>query len=106
MVRSIRWSKFLPGRRQMANEPDTPEEIRFFELLDRIGRIERNGPADDADRRLIERWYTVLRKHVPHDALTTLPNQCSKCGLQLDGGAMGYVCPNAGCPTGMGGATC
>lgn len=32
-------------------------------------------------------------------------NRCSKCGIKLDG-AMGYVCPNNPCPTGLGGVHC
>jgi hypothetical protein len=31
--------------------------------------------------------------------------KCSKCGLELKG-AMGYVCSNYPCPSGLGGAWC
>lgn len=31
--------------------------------------------------------------------------KCSKCGLELKG-AMGYVCNNYPCPTGLGGVWC
>ena len=30
---------------------------------------------------------------------------CPRCGLKLEG-VMGYVCPNADCPTGLGGSKC
>jgi hypothetical protein len=32
-------------------------------------------------------------------------NTCPKCGLKLEG-VMGYCCPNAGCPTGLGPVMC
>ena len=39
---------------------------------------------------------------VPH---TESPKSCSKCGLQFEG-AIGYVCNNYPCPTGLGGSWC
>ena len=41
---------------------------------------------------------------VPPDPSTDW-NTCSKCGLKMQG-AMGYVCPQPQCPTGLGGAWC
>ncbi len=32
-------------------------------------------------------------------------SKCSKCGIELKG-AMGYVCNNYPCPTGLGGSWC
>lgn len=32
-------------------------------------------------------------------------DHCTKCGLQLNK-VMGYVCPNADCPTGLGSPMC
>jgi hypothetical protein len=47
---------------------------------------------------------------LPFPPMQPLPDtnwygNCPKCGLKL-GQVMGYVCNNAPCPTGLGGATC
>lgn len=47
---------------------------------------------------------------MPYQPWTTpnhppMANNCPKCGLKLEG-VMGYCCPNAGCPTGLGPVTC
>lgn len=45
---------------------------------------------------------------LPYPLPNTQPSwygNCPKCGLKLEG-TMGYVCPNAECPTGLGGVWC
>ncbi len=42
---------------------------------------------------------------VPIQPIRNPPSNCSKCGLKLEG-AMGYVCNNNPCPTGLGGVWC
>lgn len=42
---------------------------------------------------------------IPMNPSPFTPNNCSKCGLKLEG-VMGYVCTNYPCPCGLGGAWC
>lgn len=42
---------------------------------------------------------------IPLNPPVTEWNNCSKCGLKLES-AMGYVCNNYPCPTGLGGTWC
>lgn len=47
------------------------------------------------------RPYSPSEPYAPY----ARPNQCSSCGLVLEG-VMGYVCANARCPVGLGGVQC
>lgn len=42
---------------------------------------------------------------VPNAPVFAAPDRCPVCGIRLDS-AMGYVCGNTQCPTGMGPITC
>ncbi len=45
-------------------------------------------------------WHDVPEVHEP-PRYSTSSNKCAKCGLLLEG-AMGYVCIQTDCPTGLG----
>jgi hypothetical protein len=63
----------------------------------------------------LERRVAALERaqRVPHPAVPYFPpvepvfgpNQCGRCGITLSP-VMGYVCPHANCPCGLGGASC
>lgn len=64
---------------------------------------------DDGSRVIQEMGQNKL---APRDYIPSLPdifpqqydyNSCPKCGIKLEG-VMGYCCPHARCPTGLGGA--
>ena len=83
------------------------EMIKFYE--DRIKHLE------EMLEKSMEMNRTLMEKVGGQRPITSLPyplptqpnpfSNCPKCGLKLEG-VMGYVCPNAGCPTGLGGAWC
>jgi hypothetical protein len=56
----------------------------------------------------VQPHYPVIPGVQPYVPITpTLPDlsKCGKCGLTL-GPVMGYCCPNADCPCGLGGTSC
>lgn len=76
----------------------------------RIADLERRV-AELESRQVTRRVYGPFEakpatQPLPYPEPYQLPiPSCGKCGLRL-GEVMGYVCPNAGCPTGLGGAMC
>jgi hypothetical protein len=78
-------------------------EQRIADLERRVSELERR----DATRRVLGPFEAKpATQPLPYPEPYQLPLPwCVKCGLKL-GEVMGYVCPNAGCPTGLGGAIC
>jgi hypothetical protein len=59
--------------------------------------------AEKAAREIADQLTDWLKKNELD--VWTKPQSCSKCGLKLDG-VLGYCCPQAGCPTGLGPVMC
>lgn len=93
----------------------TEEMIKFLQA--RIDHLEQMlEQSMEMNRKLMERISERPITPLPYPLPSTQPiwptvpknpeyNLCPKCGLKLEG-VMGYVCPQAQCPTGLGGAWC
>lgn len=82
------------------------------ELAHRNQLLEKEVESLKRENTYLKQLIEILTKNVG----TSIPpvpmmpawneiRNCSKCGLKLEG-VMGYVCPHAECPTGLGGTRC
>lgn len=72
-------------------------EIEVNEIKTRLSK--RIDEEKEHERRpWVQPWTTPYKEY-------TLANSCSKCGLKLDQ-TMGYCCPDAKCPCGLGPVMC
>lgn len=65
------------------------------DIKERIGKLERSTTP-----------IQPIQPVMPTIPPTQWNKSCSKCGLKFDGGAIGYVCNNHPCPSGLGGVWC
>ncbi len=84
-------------------------EVKFDELLRRIKRIEERLDEQQSPSTPLA-WPPYNIPPIQPDPFPSQPTpwntkNCSLCGLELKG-VMGYVCPQPGCPTGLGGPMC